>query len=585
MLLNAQLTSENFDTLTVGSFDTQWDPASWTGWFGGASGSNISDALANSGANSLEIAQDNDLVALLGTLNIGTYEVSFMQYIPAGNGAYFNFQHNYTNTAGDWAAEVYFSDDATAQGVIVTDGVQTPFTIVHETWVEHKLVANFNTMTAEYYYNGAILHVWALNTNAAGGPGLNQLNGINFYGACLDGGAGCTSLAYYDDIDVVYTPPPAYDLVLAEFTPPNEYTIIPVGLETGARLEANVSNVGGNAATNVSVTFSVSDGSGVVFTDTSPALATLATGTASTFAATNSFTPTAGTAYTVDYTVNLDETDGNLANNAANTSFSYSVDDVLDYEYARDDGTYTNGIGVNNATGMIGHAYDFPLPVGVSAINTSSGGGGLGEYIMGHIFSTNADGSPNMLMASTDSTIIDTQGTTGGGDVFYTLNFPATVYLPVGEYVFLVEQRGLTNLLISTAESIYTPGKSWATLDNGATWSNLEDFGFAVAVNVRPVLNGVDVVDITEPIGHVNALSIQPNPTSGKFMLDIELSEAKSLMIEVYNAQGQLVNTNNIGNTLGGVYAMDLSAMSSGVYFARCLIGEQILTQRIVVSR
>ena len=113
VLLHAQLTSENFDSYNTGAFDGQWDASEWVGWYGSASNSTISDVQANSGANSLKI-EDNgstqsDIIALLGTLNVGTYEISFQQYIPAANGSYFNLQHNYTNTAADWAADVYFT--------------------------------------------------------------------------------------------------------------------------------------------------------------------------------------------------------------------------------------------------------------------------------------------------------------------------------------------------------------------------------------------------------------------------------------------------------------------------------------------
>lgn len=582
-IMNAQLTSENFDSYNTGSFDSQWDPADWVGWFGGASNVAISDNFANSGSNSMQIEQDDDIVALLGALNSGTYEITFMQYIPSGNGAYVNLQHNYSNTAGDWAAEVYFSDEVTGQAIIVTDAVQTPFAIVHDDWAENRVVANFNTMTGEYYYNGTLAHTWALNTNASGGAGLNRLNAINFFGACLDAGGGCTSLAYYDDVNVNFIPPPDYDLVLGEFAPPTEYTRVPLGLEKPLNLSANVSNLGVNPASNVSVTFTVSNASGVVFTDTSPVVASIAANAVETFTTTNTFTPNTG-AYTVEYTVDLDEDDDNIANNTTSVPIIYSVDDVLDYEYARDDGNYVDGIGTSNQGNIIGHNYDFAVSVGVASINTSSIGGAAGEGIVGHIYSTNADGSPNALIASTDPIVIDTPGS-DGNPVDYSLIFPATVDLDAGEYFFGVEQVGNTNLLVSTTDNIFTPGKTWASLDGGTAWDKLEDLGFALAVHVRPALNRVDVINIDEPIGFVNALSIFPNPTSGQFTFDITLAETKNLSVDIYNAQGQLITTERIGNTQGGEFMMDLSAVSPGMYFAKFLIGEQVLTQQIVIQK
>ncbi len=582
-IMNAQLTSDDFESYTAGSFDTQWDPNNWVGWFGAGSGVDIVDTIANSGSNSMVLELNDDVVALLGTLNSGTYEISFMQYVPAGNGAYFNLQHNYTNTAGDWAAEFYFSDDNTGTVRVITDGVptDTPGLGVHDAWVEHRVIANFNTMVGQYYYNGVILHAWMLNTNASGGAGLNQLNGINFFGACLDEGPGCTSLAYYDDVNITFIPPPDYDLLLAEFATPSEYTIVPTGLEAPFNLEATVTNIGAADASDVSVTFTVSDGGGVVYTETSAALGALAPGASNTFIPMNAFTPTAGT-YTVDYQVNLTETDTNPANNsAATSSFTYTLDPSI---YARDDGNYTDGLGVNGGTGTLGHNFDFSLPVGVSSIQTSSIGGGVGESIIGHIYSTNADGSPNMLIASTDTTIISTPGALGS-PVDYTLSFPAIVNLPVGDYVFAVEQAGNTSFSLSTTPNIYTSESSWATTDMGATWTTLEGIGFQLALHIRPELSGVDVVDVQETENYVNTLEINPNPSTGLFNLQIELSETKSLQIDIFDALGKLIDTNNIGQTQGGQYNIDLSGMSSGVYFVRCQIADQILTRRVLVNK
>lgn len=296
LIMSAQLTFDDFDSYTTGAFDSQWGVAQWIGWGGANSNVAISDAYANSGSNSMEIEAEDDIIALLGTLENGVADISFMQYIPSGNGAYFNFQNNYTNSAGSWAAEMFFSDQSAATGRLIAGGAETSFAIVHDTWVENRVEADFNDMLASYYYNGTLVYTWALNTIPDGSAGPNTLNGINFYGFC--DGDNCTSLAYYDDVSSAYNP-----------------------------------------------------------------------------------------------------------------------------------------------------------------------------------------------------------------------------------------------------------------------------------------------VNIDAPIGYVNALNISPNPTSGQFVLDIELAEAKNLSAEIYNAQGQLVGTQNIGQTQGGQYTMDLSTVSSGLYFVKCLIDEQVLTQQIMVQR
>ncbi len=298
LMMNAQLTVDDFDSYTPGTFDTQWTSGEWVGWYNAPSSVAISDAYANSGSNSMEIEQDDDIVALLGILDAGVATISFMQYLPTGNGGYFNLQNNYTDTQGAWAMEVYFSDEVVPTGRLLAGGADETFTIIHDTWVENRIEADFNSMIASYYYNDVLVYSWALNTIPDGSAGPNQLNAINFYGACFDIGGGCAALAYYDDVSVEYNP-----------------------------------------------------------------------------------------------------------------------------------------------------------------------------------------------------------------------------------------------------------------------------------------------VNIEQPIGFVDALSIFPNPTSGQFTFDITLAETKNVAVEIYNAQGQHITTERIGNTQGGEFTMDLSAVSSGLYFAKFLIGEQVLTQQIMIQR
>jgi hypothetical protein len=204
----AQLTSDNFDTYNTGSFDGQFQAGEWTGWGGGASNAIVTTEQAFSGTQSLKIwdnaGTESDAVALLGILSSGVETIAFMQYIPAsGTGAYYNLQHNYTDAAGDWAADIYFGTSPAA-GEISTDGTVYPFTPIFDAWVEQKFVLDFTNSQGEFYYDGTLIHTWVLNTNSGGGAGLNSINAVNFYAANI--GAGANSLAYYDDMAVLMPP-------------------------------------------------------------------------------------------------------------------------------------------------------------------------------------------------------------------------------------------------------------------------------------------------------------------------------------------------------------------------------------------
>ncbi|MFT4644325.1 MAG: hypothetical protein ACI8SA_001482 [Dokdonia sp.] len=202
------LISDDFDDYTTGSFDGQFQAGQWTGWAGGPSNAVVTAEQAFSGTQSLKIWDDagteSDVVALLGTLSTGLDTISFMQYIPvAGTGAYYNLQHNYTDAAGDWAADVYFGTSPAA-GEITTDGVVYPFTPTFDAWVEQMFVLDFTNSQGEFYYGGTLVHTWVLNTNSGGGAGLNTINAVNFYAANI--GAGANSLAYYDNFGILMPP-------------------------------------------------------------------------------------------------------------------------------------------------------------------------------------------------------------------------------------------------------------------------------------------------------------------------------------------------------------------------------------------
>ena len=576
--LSAQLTADDFESYMMGSFDTQWDAANWVGWFGNPSNSTISDEQAHSGVHSVKIEQDDDLVALLGTLDAGYYELTYWQYVPSGSGAYTNLQHEYTSTTGDWMFEVYITPDA--QGQFNTAGQGFLFDVVHDQWVEYKFNFNFITSEAQFSYNGATVANFLINTNAGDtDPGLNQVNAINFYGGCLP--MGCASLSYYDDVELTVIPAPAHNARVLNPTPPLEYTSVPTGLEQPLTLAANVWNIGTDEVTDVSVTFTVKDSGGsTLYTETSDAVATIAAGEQMTFEATGSYTLSTTDNYSVDYQVSIAETDEDPADDMVTLMVPFVSDESI---YARDDGAYDNGIGVNGGTGILGQTFDFIDMATVSSMVAVYGGGAVGDTIRGHIYSIGMDGMPDTIIATTEMFILTEMGAVGA-EVLTILNFEEDVTLLSGNYLFAVEQVSPTNLVLSTAPSIYTMGTTWATLDN-VMWNSLESFGFQVALGVRPIINLVGVGVDESAASFIDRLMISPNPTSSFVTIDLDLLENKNVLMEVFNANGQRIKSLADKHTFGGEYEMDLTSFPSGVYFVKFQIGEQFLTKKVVLMK
>ena len=580
IILSAQLTADDFEAYTLGSFDTQWDAANWVGWFSGPSNSTISDEEAHLGTQSVKIEQGDDLVALLGTLDAGNYEISYWQYVPVGSGAYSNMQHNYTATTGDWMFEVYVNEDGTGQ--FNTGGFAYAFTPVQDQWVEYKFNLNFVTSQGTFSYNGTPMIDFAVNSNAGNTmPGLNQVNAINFFGGCLPQG-NCTSLSYYDDVQITNIPLPAHDARILNPATASEYFTVPNGLEQPLNLAASVQNIGGEDITDVSVTFNVRNGAGtVIYTETSDPLATLGSGEQASFVGTGSYTFTDTDNYSVDYVANLAETDNDLADNTQSVASPFGLDPSI---YARDNGNFDNGIGYPNGPGKFGLTYEFIDAATVESIITAYLGGAVGDTINGFIYSVDVDGNPDTILAMTEPFEIITAGGGIGGEVYTTLTFTDGIEIPAGNYIFMIGQTTSNNLGIASSQGIYTAGTAWLSNDD-VTWDNLENIGFPFPLAIRPFLSLIGVDTDESAASYVDQLTISPNPTQDLVTIDLQLLETHDLILQLFNGSGQVIKTLVDRNTLGDQYQLNLNGYPNGIYFVKMRIGEQQLTRKVVLMK
>jgi len=161
----------------------------WKGWDNTVgAGAPVTDTVALSGANSVEVVGSADLVHEFD-LSGGVIEFSAMQYIGSGTSGTANFilLNSYDDGANqDWSVQTTFDLGAGAVGYW-NGGAAT---IVYDEWVELEYVIDLDNNTVAKYYNGELIETAQWDDNEHG-----TLGAIDPFGK------GASSV-YYDDITI-----------------------------------------------------------------------------------------------------------------------------------------------------------------------------------------------------------------------------------------------------------------------------------------------------------------------------------------------------------------------------------------------
>ena len=161
----------------------------WKGWDNTAgAAAPVSDAMAVSGTNSVEILGSSDLVHEFDVAG-GVIEFCAMQFIPSGTTGttYFILLNSYDDGANqDWSIQTTFNLDSGAVGYWGGSAA----TIVYDEWVEVKYVIDLSGNSVDKYYNGELIETAQWDDTEH-----DTLGAIDLYGN------GASSV-YYDDITI-----------------------------------------------------------------------------------------------------------------------------------------------------------------------------------------------------------------------------------------------------------------------------------------------------------------------------------------------------------------------------------------------
>ena len=196
---------DDFDAYIAGTQLAVQNPTVWTTWSnapGTGEDPYVSNAHAYSGANSVVIAQNNDLVKTLGQQTSGKWRISFRAYIPAGKAGYFNTLAGFTPNPYNWGMEAYF--DASGEGRLFGgSSTVVPFSYSHDAWTLVELIVDLNNDLAEFHVNSSTIHSWTWTLGASGGGSPLRLDANDFFGATANDEMYVDD--YYFRLDTTFT--------------------------------------------------------------------------------------------------------------------------------------------------------------------------------------------------------------------------------------------------------------------------------------------------------------------------------------------------------------------------------------------
>jgi hypothetical protein len=90
-----------------------------------------------------------------------------------------------------------------------------------------------------------------------------------------------------------------------------------------------------------------------------------------------------------------------------------------------------------------------------------------------------------------------------------------------------------------------------------------------------------------EAVGSVVNFSVFPNPTADVANVEFNVTTPSEVSIEVYNALGQRVAVNNLGDMLPGSYkqTLNMETAVAGIYFVKMNVGGNSSTSRLSIAK
>jgi hypothetical protein len=342
------------------------------------------------------------------------------------------------------------------------------------------------------------------------------------------------------------------------------YFQIPTTQTAPIDFEINAFNGGINSQSGVQYSINVNGGA---FTSSSPATTIPSLDTA-TLTVSNPFTPAAIGNYTVVHALTADSTDDVPANNViANTAFS-----VTNYIYARDNGTpagYTSR-GIDGFE--VGNLFDIWTAQTLKGIDVRMLGGASGTTVGTEVFVKlySYDAGLNDFVFESESDPYIVTAADLNVNKMLMLNVPVNL-LPNTTYLAVMGSlsQGLRVVNAGTSE----PGTSliFDYVDN--TWYYQTATPW-VRMNFDPTIG------INEESASIATL-VYPNPANEVLNVKMEINNATTGVIAIYNAAGSKVKETSFNAANGvSVEQVSINDLSAGLYTVKITTNDGFATRK-----
>lgn len=184
------LFSDDFESYTAGGQiacqDTIHINVNWNTWNGIpcdlTEDPYVTNTNSYSGTNSVWIQQDNDLVKPIPNYTYGKYSISFYMYIPTDYTASWGQLAAFYNPGStEWGFSSKF--DPSGNGYVSGGGGGAPFLFSYDTWMHNELIVDLNKDSAEYYFEGSLIHSWQWTLGLWGDTCARQLSVTDIMGS------------------------------------------------------------------------------------------------------------------------------------------------------------------------------------------------------------------------------------------------------------------------------------------------------------------------------------------------------------------------------------------------------------------